>query len=264
MRDLADGVRRRARRSSSAPRHASRSIDTHAFTALNTAFMHDGAVIAHREGRRGRRRRSTCSSSPTRRRRRAIDASAQPDRRSSRNAKATVIESYVVARRRDVLHQRRHRGRRSRDGATLHALQDAARERSARSTSARSTRGRRATATSCRSRFATGARALAHERLHDARRRGLRRDAERPVHARRRAAHATTRRGSSTRSRTASAASCTRASSTAGRTACSTARCTCIPIAQKTDGKQTNNTLLLSEHGARSTPSRSSRSSPTT
>ena len=36
------------------------------------------------------------------------------------------------------------------------------------------------------------------------------------------------------------------------------------PIAQKTDGKQTNNTLLLSEHGAASTRSRSSRSSPTT
>ena len=31
------------------------------------------------------------------------------------------------------------------------------------------------------------------------------------------------------------------------RTACSTARCTSIPTAQKTDGKQTNNTLLLSE-----------------
>jgi Fe-S cluster assembly protein SufD len=31
------------------------------------------------------------------------------------------------------------------------------------------------------------------------------------------------------------------------RTACSTARCTCTPIAQKTDGKQTNHTLLLSE-----------------
>ncbi len=36
------------------------------------------------------------------------------------------------------------------------------------------------------------------------------------------------------------------------------------PIAQKTDGKQTNKTLLLSRHGARRHQSRSSRSSPTT
>ncbi|MBK9980409.1 MAG: SufD family Fe-S cluster assembly protein [Gemmatimonadetes bacterium] len=58
---------------------------------------------------------------------------------------------------------------------------------------------------------------------------------------------ATTRRASSTRSPTATRARCTRGSSTGPRTASSTARCTCAPIAQKTDGKQTNKTLLLSD-----------------
>jgi Fe-S cluster assembly protein SufD len=49
------------------------------------------------------------------------------------------------------------------------------------------------------------------------------------------------------RRRTARAASCTRGFWTAPRTACSTARSTCAPIAQKTDGKQTNKALLLSD-----------------
>ena len=90
--------------------------------------------------------------------------------------------------------------------------------------------------------------AVAHEHLHDARRRRAAAATLNGLYmldGEQHCDHQTQHRAR--RSRTASAASCTRACSTAGRTACSTARCTSIPIAQKTDGKQTNNTLLLSE-----------------
>ena len=46
------------------------SYDVHAFTALNAAFMHDGAVVRSRTASRSTSR-FICSSSPTRTRRRA-------------------------------------------------------------------------------------------------------------------------------------------------------------------------------------------------
>ena len=191
-------------------------------------------------------RRSTCCSSATRSRR-GGDASAQPRSSLERHAKATVIESYVGARRRALLHERRHRGRASATARRSTHLQDSAGERSARSTSARSTCARRATATTSRSRSrrARRCRARTSTRTLDGEGCGATLNGLYMVdgeqHVRPSDAHR------ARRSRTATAASSTRASSTARRTACSTARCTCIPIAQKTDGKQTNNTLLLSE-----------------
>ena len=169
-----------------------------------------------------------------------------------------MIESYVSLGDSRLLHQRGHRGGWTRRDA--HALQDAARE------PARVSRAH--------DRRAAGARqplrvvlvrdrrgALAHEHLHESRWRGVRRHAQRPVHGGRRAAH-----GPPDAHR-ARAAQLLQPRDLQGHPDGSAhgvfnGKVYVHPIAQKTDGKQTNNNLLLSERRA-STRSRSSRSSPT-
>ncbi len=90
-------------------------------------------------------------------------------------------------------------------------------------------------------------RAVAHERLHDARRRRRRRDAERSLHARRRAALRSPDADHPRAAEHASAASCTKAILDGRSHGVFNGKVYVHPIAQKTDGKQTNNTLLLSE-----------------
>ena len=204
---------------------------------------------AHRAGRRGRRRRSICSSSPTRSRRRAMMHPrnlivARPQRegdgdRELRRRSATRCTSRTRSPRSSVG-----------DGATLHALQDAARSRRARihvgTIDARQARDSHYVSFSLRDRRARS-RARTSTR---ARRRGLRRDAQRPVHGRRRAALRPPDAASMHAQPNCFSRELYKGILDGRSHGVFNGKVYVHPIAQKTDGKQTNNTLLLSEHGA--------------
>ena len=112
-------------------------------------------------------------------------APAQPDRRGAR-LEGHRDRELRVARRQRLLHERGHRGA-GRGGRDAHALQDSAREPAClpRAHDRRAAGARQPLRVVL---VRDGRRALAHEHLHESRGRGVRRDAQRAVHGRRRAA----------------------------------------------------------------------------
>ncbi len=192
------------------------------FAALNTAFLHDGALVVVP--------RDVSAAAPVH----LLFIATQKDAASyprclvvaESGSAVTVVEDYVALQHGDLFHQRGDRDRarrraqcrprpgtaRQRPGVSYRELRRVARDMPAaigRSAS-RSARGSRAT-TSSVLQTAEGAECTID---------GLALIGGAPA---RRHAHA----ASTTRSRTASAASCTNASSAAPRTRCSTARSWC-------------------------------------
>ncbi len=149
-----------------------------------------------------------------------------------------MVESYVSTGAARVPHECSHGDRTWANGATLrHYKIQRESERAFHVATVEAVQGRDSHYQSFS--FASGA-ALSRTNIYTAARRaGMRRRAQRPVHDRRHAARRPSDVHRAPRARCA-AANSTRGSSTARRTACSTARCTSHPEAQKTDGKQTN------------------------
>ena len=140
------------------------SHESHAFTALNTAFMHDGAVVHIAQRRRGRAADPPAVRHRRRPRRKRDDASAQPHhRRAQREGDG---DRELRRRRRDAMYFTNAVteviARRRRDAA---ALQDAARGRARVPRRHDRGRRRRATATTCRSR-SPPARALSRTNVY--------------------------------------------------------------------------------------------------
>ena len=145
-----------------------------------------------------------------------------------------------------VLHQRGDRGRCVGENAVARSLQGAAGERRRVPHRQHARRTRRAAPRSrrTRSRSAAGWSATTSSPSSTARAPSARSTASISPTA---SGWSTTTRRSITRSRTARATRSTRASSAARRARCSTARSSSVQDAQKTDAKQTNRALLLSD-----------------
>ena len=207
---------------------------------------------------RGRRRASRSRRRPSSPSRLHVLSSPCPARRRRSCRRAFVID---VGEQSQVVDRRELRGRRRR--SRVHQRGDAtsmlgAGRGASITSSCSASRRRRSIWRACSSRLGPREhvhvardhvrrphRAQRHRR--DARRRGRRVHAERPVRRRRRQRSSTRTRRSTTRSRTARATSSTRASWPARRARSSTARSSSGQDAQKTDAKQTNKALLLSD-----------------
>ena len=254
--------------SGGAARLPSASAETRRFTALNTALREDG------RGRRAsprasmlERRSSSCSSRPGRRRG-ATRSLAQPACTcAGRAARRRCVERLYVGRGRRgaVVHQRGDRGR-ARDEARLQHCQAAGRAGRARSTSDHCASSRGGTAASPRTPGGDGRRALGAQR--GARSSSAAEGGECSLNGLyvgpRQAAPGPTTRASTTRSRAAPAASCTRASWPAQARGVFNGPGARAPgrAEDRRDADQQEPPAL--GRRAMSTPSRSSRSSPTT
>ena len=231
---------------SAAPRPAAASTRM-PFAALNTAFLEDGALIAVRQ----RRRRSTRPIHIVIITGGAGKTMAHPRMLivAGANSQVRIAQTLPRRRRRGALHQRRHRSRRSARARSSSCYTDQ-REHRARvhiATSRLHVQRRRDSSFESHA-ITLGGRIVRNDAI------GRARPAKAPhVHARtalsgrRRAAGRQPHHASITRCRTAPATSSTRASSTARPRRCSTAGSSSALDAQKTDAKQTNRALLLSD-----------------
>ncbi len=125
---LAEAIAKALRTLSSA--HLARHADysKHPFTALNTAFLRDGAFVHIPAGHRGRASRSICASRP-RPQRDAVRLAPPLPRDPRRQQPGDAGRELQRPAGDDVLHQRRHRDRRRRRRGRR-SLQGAARGRS--------------------------------------------------------------------------------------------------------------------------------------
>ena len=163
------------------------------------------------------------------------------------HSQAPVIETLRRPRRRDVLHQHRDgilRRRRARCSITTACSARACRRYHVRHAGRAH---RHARAVSRRTISSLGGAHRAQRRRRGARRRGRRLHAERPVSGRRRRARRQAHDHRSRACRTAAATSSTRASSAAEARGVFNGKIIVRQDAQKTDAKQTNKALLLSD-----------------
>ena len=217
-----------------------------AFTALNTAFLRDGAFVYVPPGKVVEEPIYLVFSSPRARTSPTVWHRALPDRRrqptarprSSRATSAPRADVYFTNAVTEIV------ARRMRDPRPL---QGPAGEPKAFHIATTAGPAGPRPAASRRTPSAWAAAWARNEVNAVLRRRGLRVHAQRPLPRRPASSSSTTTRSSTTPSRTAPATSCTRASSTARPAASSTARSYVRQDAQKTDAKQTNKTLLLSD-----------------